>query len=330
MEFKGKAVVMGEAEVDSDERPAKFVCQGTGSDCRAVVVADLGLGDAGAGSIAGVNESERAPAAVEACSDTASVFDCSVLKRSLEFDVFLPSEVAEQSDDDPVVNVFVPGALRPAEISKQMIVKEVCRRLHLDIHDFGTVDEVGGLLRGWVEMDVPGHLAGEPKVREKFVGGAALGQYAAMENVSDAIIGGLCKRYGVIVKDVNYPKVKKLEGRLVEEKRWVDMFRGKLDGRVKENDTLRFAYGSVIVEAKTICKKFRDVLPIGTCDEDANAGVDNVKVIYNGPRDPVTRIDELAFDLVSLVKRGADLESVVSQGKVDHVPLKRKRYRCRG
>ncbi|CAO2185281.1 unnamed protein product [Urochloa humidicola] len=152
-----------------------------------------------------------------------------------------------------------------------------------------------------------------------------------MENVSADIIRELCKRFGVIVKDVNYSKIKRLEERLVEEKRWVDMFRGKLDARVKENDTLRFAYGSVIAEVKTICKKFKDVLPIGTCGkEDATAGVDNVNVIYNGPRDPVTRIDELAFDLLSLVKRGADLESVVSQGKVEHVPLKRKRYHCRG
>ncbi|CAN6331370.1 unnamed protein product [Urochloa humidicola] len=329
--FKGKAIVMDEVEAGSDERPAKLLCQGAGTVSRTAVVADVCSVDGGAGSSDGMKQSARVPVAVELCSDGGSVFDCSVLKNALKFDLFLPSEVSEHSDDESPADVFVPGTARPAEISKQMIVKEVCHRLHLVIHDFGIIDEADGLLRGWVEMDVPGRLGAEPKMREKFVGADALGQYAAMEIVSAEIIEALCKRFAVIVEDVNYPKVKKLEERLFEEKTWADLFRGQLRGRVKENDALRCAFGNVISEAKIICSKFKDILPIAVSgEEDAAAGVGNAKLVYNGPRDPVTRADELAFDLLSFVKRAVDLQSAVCQGKVEHVPLKRKRYRCRG
>ncbi|CAN6284932.1 unnamed protein product [Urochloa humidicola] len=152
-----------------------------------------------------------------------------------------------------------------------------------------------------------------------------------MESVSAEAIEQLCKGSGVIVKDVNFPEVEKLQEKLVTERRWNDLFRGKLQATATESAVMHRTYGSVVAHAKTICRKFEDVLPIETCgQEDAALEVDNVKLIYNGPRDPVTRMDELAFDLLSLVKRSVDVQVVGHEGKEEHAPLKRKRYRCRG
>ncbi|CAN6353841.1 unnamed protein product [Urochloa humidicola] len=132
-------------------------------------------------------------------------------------------------------------------------------------------------------MDVPRRLPKEPKMKEKFTGAHTLGRYVAMESVSTEVIKELCRGSGVIVKDVNYPQVKKLEGKLAAKKRWCDLFRVKLQAKVKENDAMRCAYRSVIAHAKTICKKFKDVLPVETCgEEDVPHGMDNMKVIYNG------------------------------------------------
>lgn len=82
--------------------------------------------------------------------------------------------------------------------------------MQLQVHDFGIVDEPEDGLRGWIEMDVPCEVDGS-NVKQKFIGDNALGRYEAMESASDDLIKYMCERSGVIIKDINYDEVKKLE-----------------------------------------------------------------------------------------------------------------------
>ncbi|KAG2621114.1 hypothetical protein PVAP13_3NG177700 [Panicum virgatum] len=65
---------------------------------------------------------------------------------------------------------------------------------------------------------------------------------------------------------------------------------------------------------KKICQKFKDVLPTETIgEEDLLLGMADVKVPYNGPRHPESPMEQLDFDLVSLVNKSSDLESMVRE-----------------
>ena len=48
-------------------------------------------------------------------------------------------------------------------------------------------------------------------------------------------------------------------------------------------------------------------------EEDLLLGMDDVKVVYNGPRHPGSQMEQLAFYLVSLVDKSGDLELMVRQ-----------------
>ena len=196
-------------------------------------------------------------------------------------------------------------------ISKQLIAKEISRCLQLQVHDFGIVDEPEGGYHGWIEMDVPCEVGG-PNVKQRYIGDYAFGRYDAMESASDDLIKYMCRQRGVIIKDINYDEVKKLEWKLSAEKDWSKLFCDKLDQRVKENKAMRFSYENLVADAKKICQKFKDVLPIETIgEEDLLLGMDGVKVLYNGPRHPESQMEQLAFDLVSLVNRSSDIEGKV-------------------
>ena len=133
-----------------------------------------------------------------------------------------------------------------------------------------------------------------------------------MESANDDLIKYMCRQRGVIIKDINYDEVKKLEWKLSAEKDWSKLFCDKLDQRVKENKAMRFGYENLVADAKKICQKFKDVLPIETIgEEDILLGMDGVKVLYNGPRHPESQMEQLAFDLVSLVNRSSDIEGKV-------------------
>ncbi|CAN6380323.1 unnamed protein product [Urochloa humidicola] len=335
--MKGSMTVKEDPGSDPGERPAKIIRQTDGSVAGTMPFEGSFWGDAGAGSScgggsgSGVNQSASSFAFVNISSGDCSAFDCSALAGALRSDLLVESDIPEIIEDAPPADVFVPGAARPVLISKQVILKEIARNLHLELHDFGTFDESGGLVRGFIEMDIPRRLAGEPKMKELFVGDDVLSRYDAMESASAEAIKGLCKRSGVIIQDINYDEMKKLESKLVNEKQWSKLFCDQLQVRIKKDGAIRSCYENVVAHAKTICKEFKDVLPIEiTGEQDLFLGMDNVKVVYNGPRCPVTRMDHLAFDLVSFVKKSVNLQIVARQEKTDHVPAKRKRYRCRG
>jgi len=52
-----------------------------------------------------------------------------------------------------------------------------------------------------------------------------------MESANDDLIKYMCRQRGVIIKDINYDEVKKLEWKLSAEKDWSKLFCDKLDQR---------------------------------------------------------------------------------------------------
>ena len=130
-----------------------------------------------------------------------------------------------------------------------MIAKEISRRLKLQVHDWGIIDEPEGGLRGWIEMDVPCEVDGS-NVKQKVISDNAFSRYDAMESASDDLIKYMCKQMGVIIKDINYDEVKKLEWRLSAEKDWSKLFCDKLDQRMKEDKAMRLSYTNLVADAK--------------------------------------------------------------------------------
>ena len=130
-----------------------------------------------------------------------------------------------------------------------MIAKEISRRLKLQVHYWGIIDEPEGGLRGWIEMDVPCEVDGS-NVKQKVIGDNAFSRYDAMESASDDLIKYMCKQMGVIIKDINYDEVKKLEWRLSAEKDWSKLFCDKLDQRMKEDKAMRLSYTNLVADAK--------------------------------------------------------------------------------
>ena len=93
------------------------------------------------------------------------------------------------------------------------------------------------------------------------------------------------------------------------------MFSGKLRARMEVNEARRCGYDNLAGYTKAISKNFKDVLHIETVGEEGLfVGMDNVKVVYNGSRHPVTRMEQLAFDLVLVVKESVVSSCLVSQG----------------
>jgi len=204
-------------------------------------------------------------------------------------------------------------AARPVHIPKQMIFREVLRRLHLKIHDMGVVIEAPSVYRAWIDMETPRFETEGSKGRKKLYGQGSGTKYAAMESVCAIGTMHLRVNHGVIVKCFSYPRMKMLEGKVTQERQWSSMVRDLLDEEEKSSEKVKKQYRGVVDEAICICRQFSDVLPIHvSCDGDTLAGMNDIKLAYGGQRPPVSRLEELAFALVNL----ASNVGVTAMGKV--------------
>lgn len=98
-------------------------------------------------------------------------------------------------------------AVHEIRISKRLILKEVIQTLGLEVYGFGFVAEPGNVIRGWIEMEMPGAGAFPSGIRQKFYSADTLSRFEAMENVCDMAITELCKEHHVVLKDVNFDEM---------------------------------------------------------------------------------------------------------------------------
>lgn len=108
-------------------------------------------------------------------------------------------------------------------------MKEIIDNLHLEVYGYGLVAEPGNVMRGWIEMEMPGAGLFPDGRHEKFYSTEASGRYEAMESVCDVAISQLCKEFFVLVKDVNFDEAKKYQQRAIDAECWCTLLQGVVE-----------------------------------------------------------------------------------------------------
>lgn len=187
-------------------------------------------------------------------------------------------------------------------MSKQLFLREIVRRLRLKVHGFGVVEEMDNVVRGWIEIDIPRCGPEMAKEVDKFWGDEARTQYDAMETACSAAIYFLCTKRMVIVQDLNYVEVKRLEKKVFEAEQWASIFCGVLDSRKRYDEAMHREYEEFCFHAKCICKDFSDVLRVNISGfESVSVGSESIRAEYGGHRVLVSRVEEFASALVDLI-----------------------------
>lgn len=189
-------------------------------------------------------------------------------------------------------------------ISKQMVVRQVIKKLRLRFYGWGVVIEEGGY-RGWSEIDIPRVDVEGVRMREKYYGEVCCSKREAMESASDSAIKDLVRGGNVIIKDLNYDKVVMLEERLDRADGFGGMLLDVVDLKEKQIERMYMGYTELFVEVRRMCRQFSDLLPIRFADvDDAFGRPDVASVVYGGVRPPASSLEKLTFALVGLIDRG--------------------------
>ncbi|WVZ65267.1 hypothetical protein U9M48_014662 [Paspalum notatum var. saurae] len=288
-------------------RPQKLARQGDGmscvtdamdydfDECGAMLADDAGA-SAGAGSSSGC-------LFINASSAAVAAFDFSELTG-----VVLLEELhgVQEPRNAPPADVYVPGAAWSVPIPKQVILCQILGRLRLQLHGFGAVIEPCGMVRGWLEVDTPPSGVHGVRGRQRFVGGQRSTNYDAIESACFSVIAELSVKHDVIVKDLNFGKVKRMEKKLRAANEWDKLFRYMLDMKDEELKKIKRDYDSLLMEVKSVCKKFGDVLPVRCSGlDDSKVDCEDAMVMYAGVRPPVFRFEELAYDLVAVISKAS-------------------------
>ncbi|KAJ1287113.1 hypothetical protein BS78_03G405300 [Paspalum vaginatum] len=292
--------------------PQKLLRQGDGRSCvtDAMHYDSDGyelMDDAGASAGAG---SSSGCVFMNGSSAAAAAFDFSELTGVVPLEEL---HGVEEIGDAPPADVYVPGAAWPVPIPKQLILCQILGRLRLRLHGFGAVIEPCGMVRAWVEVDTPPLGVQGVRGRQRFLGGQRSNNYDAIESVCLSVIMEFRVKHSVIVKDLNFGKARRLERKLRAANEWDKLYRYALDMKEKDLKKSRMQYDSFLVEVKSVCKKFSDVLPVCSSGLDGfEVGSEDEMVMYAGVRPPVSRLEELGYDLVALINNAS--ASVADRG----------------
>lgn len=181
-------------------------------------------------------------------------------------------------------------------------MKEIIDTLRLEVYGYGFVAEPGNVVRGFIEMEMPGAGAFPSGIREKFYSADTTTRYEAMEDVCGIAISELCGKYHVVVKDANFDEVGRQRYRASEAETWTNLLKGVVDNREEENKTIRTGFAALFCEAKQLCRKFADVFPV--CLASTSRQPENAELRYGGSIPPMARMEQFAFMLIDLINRG--------------------------
>lgn len=193
-------------------------------------------------------------------------------------------------------------------IMRQMLIRQIIKRLRLRFYGWGVVIEEDDVYRGWIEIDTPRCGVDGLRKRKKFYGAEARSKHKAMESASDAAVEHLVFECNVIVRDLNYDRAVRFQERCACAEDFNNMFMDVIQLKEKQVDRMYAGYTELFAEARRMCRQFSDILPVGFANVDGPSGRSvDAKVVYGGVRPPVSSLDKLAFALVALIDRGTDL-----------------------
>jgi hypothetical protein len=200
------------------------------------------------------------------------------------------------------------------------IREQTCRCLHLQERVRGVFHDDDGGSSAWVKMDVPPSFNDLETNQKTFYGEDSMSQVDAFHTLDEAVVKYLCEECGVIVKDVNYEHVKRLEYRVFRAASYgerlydtVDELKNKLAAMKVERGRLVVSdarYGTLFSAGRIVTASFGDILriPIATLVVDGLVGAsDTNNVMYIGSRPPSTRVEQLVSFLETFMNRGLSI-----------------------
>jgi hypothetical protein len=92
-----------------------------------------------------------------------------------------------------------------------VVREQMCRCLHLQEYTRGVFHDDDGTSTAWVKMNVPPSPTNPETNKKTLYGEPSPSQMDAYRTLDEAIVRYLCEECGVVVKDVNYERVRRLE-----------------------------------------------------------------------------------------------------------------------
>jgi hypothetical protein len=142
-----------------------------------------------------------------------------------------------------------------------------------------------GLNIGWIDVDIPPSEVGGVRGRKKFYSEECTTRVEAMENACEDVVAWMIRECCVEVRDLNYDKVKDLQGKVAHMDELVSVFCEAADASRENEEAMKRRYRALFMQAQCMLKKYSDVVP--------------------ADRGPSTRIEQLVCGLVTLITKGA-------------------------
>jgi hypothetical protein len=178
------------------------------------------------------------------------------------------------------------------------------------------------MMAAWVKMDVLPFTT-HPETKQKTLyGEPSPSQVDAYRTLNEAIIRYLLEECGVVVKDVNYDRVRRLEYPLFRAATYRERFYGMVADLKKELAAVEAErarltssdsrYATLFAAGRMVIASFADILPLGTLVVDRLAGASDISsVMYTGSRPPGTRVEQPSAFLENFMNRGPSITGSV-------------------
>jgi hypothetical protein len=142
--------------------------------------------------------------------------------------------------------------------------------------------------------------------------------------LDEAVVRYLCEKCGVIMKDVNYEHVRRLEYRLFCAASYGERLYGMVDELKRELAIVEAERGRLAVSSagryttlfsvgRMVTTSFVDILPLATLVVDGLTGASNTSsIMYTGSRPQCTRVEQLVVFLENFMNRGPSIAGAVA------------------
>jgi hypothetical protein len=183
-----------------------------------------------------------------------------------------------------------------------VVREQMCRCLHLQEYARSVFHDDDGTSTAWVKMDVPPSNTNPETDQKTLYGEPSPSQVDAYRSLDQAVVRFLCEKCGVVVKDVNYEHVSRLEYNLSCAATYGERLYGMVDELKKElavieGERARLTasdrrFGTLFSAGRMVTTRFADILLIATLVVDGLAGAsDTSSIMYIGSRPPGTRVE---------------------------------------
>jgi hypothetical protein len=193
-----------------------------------------------------------------------------------------------------VLIMFSVQEAKIVHIPRKTLFYTIVSTMDLTIHETGYDISPTGLFTAWLKVDLPRRLGDRNTYNRLFFGDDSLTQIDAEESVAHAALSYFCKYHNIAIDDYSYGSLSTVTSELLASQEHVHVKEKELDEAIRGTSEAHKDYRNDMESLADICIRFSDVLPFRRSShrQSTVAGV-----LYNGPKRPRTRIEQLAFDM---------------------------------